>query len=707
MTALRWPLHPRPGPVEALSSWLARTARLYGLTAEDLLRHNLGPASFALAGLGDLDLDWDPPGEVLAALGERTGLGMHELRPMTLAGWVPWLTDTLSLDGGQAVVDTYVRQYSVLLRPGEARQNQVNRWRPWLPARAERQACPACAADPGRGLILMWRVPLMNSCAEHGCKLEPESDVRLAALAGNPVKPEPAAPGTTALDRLTFQALTAGRVSLPGGSAHAGVWFRLLRTMLDELSIAPSALTATSAAIVRSVWAAANAPLRAGLTVWRPYEMLRQPARQAMMHAAGIALQLAGAGEIRPRGVLGCYLRREPHREVYEGDRRAWEWKQAVAEFTAEFDTAASRARSGDADAARKLLTWYTLGCRTPRAFPRHGASSPAWASPSTCCRITKNAETGSPPGKPEGSVTPPLARQVHAAHQVEGASDPEADLAGTRPVIEELQRPGGRHDSRGGADQHGAPDRDPVRAQDKGPGALGQRDLLPSAGHSMPFGVQGGGVDRVGARGEHRLFQGPVPLGVAGQLVALAPPFAAVRSLRAVLAFQAQARGELRGLLWGLAVAGGCGGTGLAGFLGPVPGAGCPEQYEPGHPAAGPDARLQQPVRLRPGLHRSSRQAVGNVVGRVRRQGRGQGAHALQDGLEVERGRRVHAPHRVLAPRAGRAALLVPALGCCLGLPAGAPFRLGNPALDLRAGPCQEPRHLLHVRIGQVGHAQ
>jgi hypothetical protein len=132
-------------------------------------------------------------------------------------------------------------------------------------------------------------------------------------------------------------------------------------------------LTATSAAIVRSVWAAADAPPRAGIAVWRPYEMLRQPARQAMMHAAGFAMQLAEAGEIRPRGALGHYLRREPHREVYEGDRRAWEWKQAVAEFSAEFDTAAGMARSGDADAARKLLTWYTLGCRTAASFPRHG----------------------------------------------------------------------------------------------------------------------------------------------------------------------------------------------------------------------------------------------------------------------------------------------------------------------------------------------
>jgi hypothetical protein len=86
---LRWPLHPCPGPAGALSSWLDRTARLYGLSAADLLRHNLGSAAFTLAGRGDLDLDWDPPREILAALGERTGLQLDELVPMTMAGWVP------------------------------------------------------------------------------------------------------------------------------------------------------------------------------------------------------------------------------------------------------------------------------------------------------------------------------------------------------------------------------------------------------------------------------------------------------------------------------------------------------------------------------------------------------------------------------------------------------------------------------------------
>lgn len=363
---LRWPLHPCPGPVEALSSWLDRTARLYGLSAGDLLRHNLGPASFALLARDDLDLDWDPPREVLAAVSERTGLQLHELLPMTMAGWVPWLVDSLDLRAGQEMFDTYVRQHSVLLRPGEAGRNQVSGWLPWIPARPVRVACPACGADPRRGSMLMWRLPLMASCAEHGCLLQPEPDVRFAVLAGNELRPVPASPHVAALDQCTFRALTTGRVSLPGGQVHAGVWFRLLRTLLDEVSTAPSMVGALSRATLGVIWRRLGMPVRGGLAVWRPYERLAWPLQRAMISATATALHLGGTGEITARGTLGRYLACEPHRDVYEGDRQAWEIKQAAAEL----DAVIGQART-DPGAARQVLAMLTAGCRTLAGFYR------------------------------------------------------------------------------------------------------------------------------------------------------------------------------------------------------------------------------------------------------------------------------------------------------------------------------------------------
>lgn len=93
---------------------------------------------------------------MLAALAERTGTDLAQLQAMTLAGWVPWLLDTLHTSQWEAqeTFDTYVRQDSVLLAPGEAGRNQVQvsgrrSWAgPWRAARPVTRLCPACAAEP-------------------------------------------------------------------------------------------------------------------------------------------------------------------------------------------------------------------------------------------------------------------------------------------------------------------------------------------------------------------------------------------------------------------------------------------------------------------------------------------------------------------------------------------------------------------------------
>lgn len=53
----RWPLHPRPLPGEALSSWLDRVSGEHSLTLRDLLEHNLGSASIVDEGWSAADLD--------------------------------------------------------------------------------------------------------------------------------------------------------------------------------------------------------------------------------------------------------------------------------------------------------------------------------------------------------------------------------------------------------------------------------------------------------------------------------------------------------------------------------------------------------------------------------------------------------------------------------------------------------------------------
>lgn len=120
-TTLRWPLHPAPQPIEALSAWIERLAAVYEVTTKNLLSRSLG--------LHDLphDLDHDPPMFLLAELSARTGTDIARLRAMTLAGWVPVLTDKLWVREFeiQEAFDNHIRGHSVLFKPGRAKHNEI------------------------------------------------------------------------------------------------------------------------------------------------------------------------------------------------------------------------------------------------------------------------------------------------------------------------------------------------------------------------------------------------------------------------------------------------------------------------------------------------------------------------------------------------------------------------------------------------------
>ncbi|MEV8479387.1 TniQ family protein [Streptomyces sp. NPDC051173] len=372
----RWPLHPQPAPLEALSSWLNRLAQLYEMPVTDLLKHNLGLVDLAVPA----DLDVAPPAAMLTALAERTGVPLVQLRSMTLGGWVPWLFDMLPvpLQNAQTVFDTYVRDNSVLLARSVG-THHVLRYKqgwagPWLLGYpAAWRACPLCVADPERGTDLVWRLALVSSCAEHRCRLRDASEVRAMVVLGRDIRPEPLEGPRAALDRYTYQALSAGRVALPGRTVHAGVWFRLLRALLDEVSLAASTQNAHGKDVLQQVWQESGHAERAGLNVWRPYEHLGDEVREAMLDAAATALQLAADGLITARGRLASALQAPLHDYVYDGDepspfRNAWQAAMAA------WEEALTQART-DPVTARQLLGMLTGGCRTLAAFEQERSS--------------------------------------------------------------------------------------------------------------------------------------------------------------------------------------------------------------------------------------------------------------------------------------------------------------------------------------------
>jgi hypothetical protein len=169
---------------------------------------------------------------------------------------------------------------------------------------------------------------------------------------------------------------------------HAGVWFRLLRSLLDEVSLAATTISVHARTTLERIWEATGRRPRAGLNVWQPYENLKPEMQQAMLHAAATAIQLAADGHITARGVLGSALH-PPRQHVYDGDppaaRRTDDAAQASAswrEAMAQVEAALVRART-DAQTAKQLLAMLTIGCRTLDRFEEQrsylfGAGVPA-----------------------------------------------------------------------------------------------------------------------------------------------------------------------------------------------------------------------------------------------------------------------------------------------------------------------------------------
>jgi hypothetical protein len=239
------------------------------------------------------------------------------------------------------------------------------------------RACPQCVQDPGRlGLRLIWQLPLTLSCPEHGLILQ--------ACAGDPggvfvwigeTEPRRASPPVLSMDHRTELALSAGRVELPGRVVHAGVWVRVLRTLIDEVTTAGGYWRPHDADL-RRIWQSAGHPVRAGIPAWRPYEKLSWPVQAQLLAAAAHAINLLEDGTVRGRGTHAelffpiyepvddghppTATRKDPHAERGDhSDPYTQRWDQAMASLEA-----AIRAARADPAEAESLYRFLVYPCR-------------------------------------------------------------------------------------------------------------------------------------------------------------------------------------------------------------------------------------------------------------------------------------------------------------------------------------------------------
>ena len=129
-------------------------------------------------------------------------------------------------------------------------------------------------------------------------------------------------------------------MELPRRRIHGGLWFRLLRTLLEELNT-PLSHCKIFAGSIRYIWERCGHPLRAGQNLWCPYETLPPVVQLQMLEAAATAIELIESNVVRPHGERAALFLLEPQTRFTHGlpeKKRKPEpvdhWRQAVKALT-------------------------------------------------------------------------------------------------------------------------------------------------------------------------------------------------------------------------------------------------------------------------------------------------------------------------------------------------------------------------------------
>ncbi|MEP9389905.1 TniQ family protein [Mesorhizobium sp. KR9-304] len=283
--ATRLPIHPQPLPQEALSSWLWRLADAY----------DMGAGEFAEAALGlqrlDIGLaDFWPSASLIRILAERTGVATGRIRAMTMAAYVPYLLDRLAPHND--IFPAYCCQFGAFEHPAlRVRPVRDAGWLPWLSgdlAGGRMVGCIHCLrSDRRRFGRLHWRANWMASCPEHGILLQAASPAQQSEYPA----PKEADTILAALDGLTLQAVTKGRVRLPGGRVvHGGLWLRVLRGVIDEIC-RPRRMKDRARPNIEAAWALAGLSYRHAVGRWGIYEKLSRLERANVLKVVALAMQ--------------------------------------------------------------------------------------------------------------------------------------------------------------------------------------------------------------------------------------------------------------------------------------------------------------------------------------------------------------------------------------------------------------------------------
>jgi hypothetical protein len=183
--------------------------------------------------------------------------------------------------------------------------------------------------------LLAWAIPIMLSCPIHRRRLVSAADPTASYY-----EPPPS-PAVTVMDTYTWQALTTGRVTLPGETIPARVWFRLLRTIIDEITDLPADFDNMPA----DLQLAGAGIRRAGAEQdnWQPYEGLDSSAQERALQSAAAVIAALQDGTITGHGTAAHLFRPTT-------DSRARHWQPLLTNLqrTSENDKCSARQPAGE-----------------------------------------------------------------------------------------------------------------------------------------------------------------------------------------------------------------------------------------------------------------------------------------------------------------------------------------------------------------------
>jgi hypothetical protein len=265
VTRLRLPYRVQPVKGEALSSWLSRVAEWYGMTPKEFIRDHVGDPD-----LTTVDVDRHPPQAFLEWLNKATGFTAEQIERMTLSS--PELRIPPLEAEGEPTFDPLHGMFESRSRPGD-----------WSSGNLATRHCPECSQALGRHFsLLIWRIPLVNSCHVHGWELEEiRSEGRWYSLPRREMRFRAAEAAVISQDRRTAEATSSPNVALTRGIVRSEEWLAFLHAKANEI-LTPGHLDWAGSDDRELGLASID---RAGKHLPRTIESLGPPAQRRVMRA--------------------------------------------------------------------------------------------------------------------------------------------------------------------------------------------------------------------------------------------------------------------------------------------------------------------------------------------------------------------------------------------------------------------------------------